>query len=135
MVYTTLPLFRKETLFTLMVGPRQVHETANNTLEILAHHRRRYALQCLRKCENPIALADLADEVASREYDEPLAELSAETVKRVYLSLYHTHIPKLADEGFVQYNQEPDSVTVGEHVEQFEQLRAYLKANRAATTG
>lgn len=116
-----------------MVGPQYAHEAANDAFDVLGHHRRRYALQCLREYENPMALADLADEVAVREYDAPLPEIDAETVKEVYVSLYHAHIPKLADADHVLYYQGRDSVALTDHAEQFDQLRAYLEQNQAVT--
>ncbi|ADB59993.1 hypothetical protein Htur_1101 [Haloterrigena turkmenica DSM 5511] len=116
-----------------MVGPQEADETANTVFEILSHQRRRYALECLREYENPLPLADLADEVAVREYDASLPEISAETVKRVYLSLYHTHVPKLAAAEYVRYSQDRDTVTLRVHSEQAEHLRAQLESSRPVT--
>ena len=110
-----------------MVGPQSADEPVDTVFEILAHHRRRYALECLREYENPLPLADLADEVAVREHDAPLPEVPSETVKRVYLSLYHTHIPKLAAAEYVEYSQERDAVTLTEHSERAERLRATIE--------
>lgn len=78
--------------------------------DLLAHPHRRAVLACLAHHQTPIALADLADEVAVQEYDTRLAAIPAETVKRTYLSLYHTHIPKLEVAGLVTYNQDQDQV-------------------------
>lgn len=94
----------------------------NTLFEVLANRRRRYVLHCLREYQTPIALADLADEVATQEQETPLPDIPAEEVKRVYMSLYHTHIPKLVDANIVEYTQEQDLValsTKSEHVEPF----------------
>lgn len=94
----------------------------NTLFEALANRRRRYVLQCLCEYQTPMALADLADEIATQEQDAPLPDIPAEDVKRVYMSLYHTHIPKLADANIVEYTQEQDLValsTKSEHVEAF----------------
>ncbi|WP_049927264.1 DUF7344 domain-containing protein [Halopiger goleimassiliensis] len=112
-----------------MVGSQQNHETVTTTFELLAHHRRRHALQCLREHDTPMALADLADEVAVREYDAALPDIDAEDVTRVYLSLYHTHVPKLADADCVRYSQAQDSVTLRASSAAFEGLRPYLESN------
>lgn len=109
-------------------------EPANSVFELLSHHRRRYALECLREYENPLPLADLADEVAVRERDAPLPEISPEAVKRIYLSLYHVHIPKLADAAYVHYSQERDAVSLREHSERSEQLRAQLEVSCSVTS-
>ncbi|WP_339104360.1 hypothetical protein [Haloterrigena salinisoli] len=116
-----------------MVGPREADESANTVFELLSHRRRRYALECLREYENPLPLADLADEVAVRERDAPLSEISPEAVKRIYLSLYHVHVPKLADAAYVHYSQERDAVSLREHSERSEQLRVQLEDGRSVT--
>lgn len=78
---------------------------------ILSRERRRYALYCLQQYQNPMALADLADEVARFEHDEQrVAEIPAEDVKSVYMTLYHTHLPKMEDAGIIEYDQNTDSV-------------------------
>lgn len=89
-----------------------VSSLATDTLySILSHERRRYALYCLQEYRNPLALADLAEEVALLEYDTPrITEIDAEGVKSVYMSLYHTHLPKMAAANVLEYDQETDSV-------------------------
>ncbi|WP_440771749.1 DUF7344 domain-containing protein [Natronorubrum sp. DTA28] len=116
-----------------MVGPQQAHADVSSRFEGLAHHRRRAALRCLQEYGTPIPLADLADEVAVREYDTALPEIPAENVTRIYMSLYHTHIPKLADAEYVRYDQERDAVTLRAYPEQFDQIRARLETDRSVT--
>lgn len=87
--------------------------------ELLSHRRRRVCLQCLQAHGGALPLADLADEVAVREYESSLDEISAEAVKQIYMSLYHSHIPKLATHGVVSYDQGTDMVALtgeAEHV-------------------
>ncbi len=86
----------------------------DDLFEILASPRRRYILRCLRTHDPPLALADVADEVAVYEHDTDITDIAAEDIKRIYLSLYHTHIPKLAERGLVTYSQERDLVTLSE---------------------
>lgn len=73
-------------------------------------HRRRQAVSCLRNHESSITLADLADEVAVRENGTPLTEIAPEEVKHVYMSLYHSHVPKLEDANVVEYIQSEDLI-------------------------
>lgn len=80
---------------------------------VLANTRRRRALRYLRRHES-VSLPTLADGVAEREAGRPLHELDAETVKKVYLSLYHAHIPELEAADVVRYDQEEDWVTTRE---------------------
>lgn len=72
--------------------------------------RTRLVVECLSEFDGPVSLADLADEVAVREHEVPITELTGDQVKRVYLSLYHTHIPKLANHGYLSYDQDADLV-------------------------
>jgi len=85
---------------------------ADALFNTLQDSRRRFVLSCLDTHRNPMALADLADELASWESDMELSEIPAEDVTSVYISLYHVHIPKLADVGLVEYNQERDAVAL-----------------------
>ena len=82
-------------------------------LDVLADDRRRRALRTLLTHEE-LTLPDLADEVAAAEAGEPLSELDPQAVLQVYLSLYHTHVPRLTDTGLVAYDQERDLVTTTE---------------------
>lgn len=79
--------------------------------EALKHRRRRYVLSHLRNTDRSQTLADLAEHVAERETDAP-ETVDREVVKDVYMSLYHRHVPKLADCGFVRYDQDEDRVTL-----------------------
>ena len=83
----------------------------------LKSERRRHVLYRLKNRERPQALADLAEYVAGRESETPGPEMDRETVKSVYVDLYHCHVPKLADGGFVEYDQEADTVALVEYPE------------------
>ncbi|WP_202935048.1 DUF7344 domain-containing protein [Halorussus amylolyticus] len=79
--------------------------------DALADQRRRHALVTML-AHGDLPLPDLADEVAVAERDVPLSDIDPETVLEVYLSLYHTHVPKLADVGLATYDQERDFVAL-----------------------
>ncbi len=87
---------------------------------VLADARRRCVLYCLHTYDTPMSLPDIADEVACWERNTDLSEVSPEVVKRIYMSLYHTHVPLLVDAGIVTYDQDSDCLTLRpafEHVE------------------
>jgi DNA-binding transcriptional ArsR family regulator len=81
----------------------------------LAHRRRRLVLCCLRE-HRRLSLPDVAEFVAENEAGEPLCELSGETVRDVYLALYHNHVPSLEGVGLVAYDQETDTVFLDDDV-------------------
>lgn len=87
---------------------------------LLADRRRRYAISVLRRHGATMSLADLADEVAVKEHAAPITEIPADDVKRIYMSLYHSHVPRLEDFGVVDYRQESDRLTLSGDVSAFE---------------
>lgn len=84
--------------------------SADTVFELLAEQRRRYLLESLAEHGYSLTLADLADEVASRERDAHIAEIPEDDVLEVYLALYHQHVPKLAAADVVAYDQDQDLV-------------------------
>ncbi|MFC6764673.1 DUF7344 domain-containing protein [Natrinema soli] len=95
---------------------------ADTALEILSNERRRYVLQCLPPVDNPMALADLADEVAALENGTGTADVSKEDSKDVYVSLSHADIPKLADADIVEYDQVQNTVTLTQNAAELRPL-------------
>lgn len=81
----------------------------DDVFDALASARRRYILSVLQDHEM-LALADIADEIATWEHDAPLPEITPETVKDIYVSLHHRHLPKLVDSGLVIYDDETELV-------------------------
>lgn len=88
----------------------QVGDSIGSPFELLSHRYRRFAVRVLDDHGQELALADLADEVAQVEYDSPITEIPAEEVSSLYLSLYHSHVPKLCEADVVEYEQERDIV-------------------------
>ncbi|MFC6976849.1 hypothetical protein ACFQL1_22505 [Halomicroarcula sp. GCM10025709] len=80
--------------------------------DILSSPRRRYVLHYLRTEQSPIQMTDLAEEVAAWENETTVEELSSQDRKRVYVSLYQTHIPKLAEAGLVTYDSDSGDVSL-----------------------
>lgn len=84
--------------------------------DLLSSSRRRYVLYYLRVEKDSVKLTDLADEVASWEYETPIEELTERERKRSYVSLYQTHVPKLNDSGFIVHDPESGMLTATERV-------------------
>lgn len=74
--------------------------------DVLSSARRRYVLYYLREHEGRAEVTELATQIAAWEYDRAVDDLTSQQQKRVYVSLYQTHIPKLADIGIVDYDQD-----------------------------
>lgn len=82
--------------------------------DLLASDRRRRVLRRLRDDDEPLRLDDLAEAVAAAEAD---GEPSMDHVTAVRTSLYHAHIPKLADAGVVEFSRNPGRVSLGERAD------------------
>ncbi|WP_277555928.1 DUF7344 domain-containing protein [Halobaculum limi] len=91
--------------------------------DILSNGRRRFVIYLLRQEGGQIALNELSDRVAAWENDIPVDELSDQQVKRVYVSLYQTHIPKLEESGIVEYDKDSGVIKLTSNVAS---LDAYL---------
>lgn len=79
--------------------------------DALAHERRRQVLAILAGADQPLSLTDLATEVARREADQDAIGADYERAEQIRVMLYHWHVPKLADAGFVEYDAETRTVT------------------------
>lgn len=99
----------------------QTQDHTSVIYECLSRWRRRYVLHRLHNAGQPLALADVAEDVAEMEV-ETQSELDDEFVKNVYMSLYHAHIPKLADADLVEYHQERDEVKLIEYPIELESM-------------
>ena len=84
----------------------------DQVFEILSSRRRRRVLYYLRKHGDTATMNDLAEQVAAWENDVDIDELTSQQRKRVYVSLYQTHLPKLADTGLVDYEVDDGIVTL-----------------------
>lgn len=76
----------------------------DRVFDILSNPRRRFVLHYLSSQSDSIPLRELADEVARWETGDET--LSPQQRKRVYVSLYQTHIPRLADAGMIEFDSE-----------------------------
>lgn len=95
--------------------------------DALSDGRRRTTVSLLQTHERPMALADVADEIAIREHDADITSIPAEEVKRIYTSLYHSHVPKMAAAGLVVYSQERDVVALSDDAEQVGPILEFIE--------
>lgn len=83
---------------------------SDQIFEILSSQRRRMVLYYLRQHDGSATMSDLADQIAAWENDAEIDELTSQERKRVYVSLYQTHLPKLANTDLVDYDAEEGDV-------------------------
>lgn len=94
--------------------------------DILSSPRRRYMIHYLRSNEGKEEVTELAKHVAAWEYEVDLEALTDQQQKRVYVSLYQTHVPKLADIGVVTYDEETRMVELTDRASNVE---AYVSSD------
>lgn len=105
-------------------SPQQVESLAPETVfQLLSHSIRLGLLECLNDYDQTLALADASEEIACAVEDKPVQDIDAESIKRIYMSLYHSHIPQLEVHDIVHYNQERDLVAL---TDRGHQLAEYL---------
>lgn len=76
----------------------------DTVFSLLSAGRRRAVLRTLEAADGELPLATLTREVAMAEGVAPDADPGQ--FKTVYVSLYQTHVPALADAGVVEYDAE-----------------------------
>lgn len=102
---------------------RDKKHTVDDVFTILSNRRRRYALYYVDHAKGT-TISDLAEQIAAWEYDLDISEVTSTQRKRVYNSLQQTHLPKLDDAGYVDYDSRKGTV---EPTPQVDTLNAYLE--------
>lgn len=74
--------------------------------DVLSDSRRRFILTYLQEHDTPMALMDVVDELATWEHEADITDIPAKEVSSISISLYHRHLPKMADAGIVEYTRE-----------------------------
>lgn len=78
--------------------------SADRVHAVLASAERRQVLVELCRADTSVPLHELAGRLAG--VDDPADEV----LERAHVRLYHNHVPRLADAGYVEYDEEGDAV-------------------------
>lgn len=87
------------------------HISERLVAELVVNYHRRYALYYLHEQSGPVALEDVARQVAAWERDTTPREVTATEVEAVRSSLRRIHLPYLAERTAVTYHPDRDQVT------------------------
>ncbi|MDY6774994.1 MAG: winged helix-turn-helix domain-containing protein [Halobacteria archaeon] len=85
------------------LGKQEIHD-------ILRNERRRRVIQCLQKGMGEMSLRELAEDIASAETGESPPPRNIR--KSVYNALHQVHLPKLEDQGIVDYDKNKKKVSM-----------------------
>ncbi|WP_440763693.1 DUF7344 domain-containing protein [Natronorubrum sp. DTA7] len=81
----------------------------NETFDLLTHPHRRYVLYHLRTKVRDVGIETLAAAIA--DWNEAHSRMErASHIDKIKTALYHTHLPKLADAGFITVDTTMDSI-------------------------
>ncbi|QAU14408.1 hypothetical protein EKH57_13515 [Halorubrum sp. BOL3-1] len=80
--------------------------------DVLRNDRRRLALEYLKERLRPVEVGELSDHIAEREVGE--SPPPQDCRQSVYNTLSQTHLPKLEDLGFVDFDRDEKTVTLRE---------------------
>jgi len=83
------------------LSPREIHD-------ILRNDRRRAVIKNLENQIGEISLRELSEQVAERESGESPAP--RELRRSVYNSLHQTHLPKLDEQGIIEYDSDKKTI-------------------------
>lgn len=104
--------------------------------DLLSSARRQYVLRYLCDESPEEHVEELARLIAAEETAVPPAEVPSEDVRRVYISLYQTHVPKLEENGLLRFDPDERVVTLSAPTETRRALCELLGVGRGTgTTG
>lgn len=83
--------------------------------EILSNTRRRMVLRYLRRYDGLVSVEELVSEIAALQNGVDVEDLTQQQRKRVYVSLYQTHLPKLEEAGLIEYDDDAGEVRLTDH--------------------
>lgn len=89
---------------------------------ILTDARRRALLDVLESREGVFELDQVAEWVVAEELEGDWAAFDEDRFDRVLISLYHNHLPMLADAGFVDVDRTDDGIFVSPNPDVFERV-------------
>ncbi|PSP98804.1 hypothetical protein BRC89_06530 [Halobacteriales archaeon QS_4_70_19] len=89
----------------------------DSILHLCQKQHRRIVLAILAEERRELTLSDLTEAVLRYNHHVPLEAAAEDTSDEIRLSLYHSHLPKLASAGLIDYDQD------GRVVELTEQFR------------
>ena len=80
--------------------------TSERIYKILSHPTRRVLLHVLRGIETPTTIETVANEVAQTE-----------KTRQLEVALHHSHLPKMADAGVIDYDPETGTIRTNDTID------------------
>lgn len=96
--------------------------TQDTVFDLLSNARRRLILSYLQQADEPVDIFELARKISAVENDIDVEDVSDKQEKRVYVSIYQTHIPKLESAGLIEYDSDSGELTLTNRTTAFEEF-------------
>jgi DNA-binding transcriptional ArsR family regulator len=103
--------------------PCQLDSQHEEVFTLLSNSRRRRVVRLLADADGEMTISELSERIAAAEEGVDRDDLSSSDRKRVYISLYQTHLPKLEEHDAV--SMDDDGVVTTER--RFPDLRKVLQ--------
>lgn len=105
----------------------------DSMLDICEKKQRRVVLGVLVEEQQSLSVNDLAKAIFNYNLQNPPIDVSENVLTDIRLSLHHVDLPKLAAEGFINYNREHELVEPTERLDQAQStLSTILDADPSA---
>ncbi|TKX85634.1 hypothetical protein EXE43_12610 [Halorubrum sp. SS5] len=95
----------------------------------LSNARRRNVIKYLKRNGSEARVRDIAEQLAAWENDVGINEVTYKQRKRVYTALHQSHLPKLSDSGFIDYEADRGLVSLTEDSRQLEMYLEVVSEN------
>jgi hypothetical protein len=94
---------------------RTEKQSKESVLKVLSNQRRRFAMHFLKQQDGrKVSVSELAEQVASWEYQKEVDQLTYQEKKRVRNALRQFHLDKMAEHGFVEFDSQRGTVRLTE---------------------
>ncbi|QKG92470.1 hypothetical protein HPS36_06275 [Halorubrum salinarum] len=113
-------------------GPRAEDDAGPSRDEVftaLSNARRRNVIKYLKRNGSEARVRDIAEQLAAWENDVGINEVTYKQRKRVYTALHQSHLPKLSDSGFIDYEADRGLVSLTEDSRQLEMYLEVVSEN------
>lgn len=98
--------------------------TRDEVFSALSNRRRRHTIRYLKQADDDAKVRDIAEQLAAWENEVEIPEVTYKQRKRVYTALHQSHLPKLADSGFIEYESNRGLVSL---TDEGRNLEVYLE--------
>ena len=92
--------------------------------KVMSNQRRRSTISFLKQHGDNVRVRDIAEQLAAWENGCEISEVTYKQRKRVYTALHQSHLPKLAESEFIEYEPNRGIVSL---TEEGKRLEVYLE--------